>query len=222
MTWGDVSQVRACESCGCEFAVHPRERHRRRFCSEACRVREHRRRAGSFVRSPTPDAVCAWCSERFVRRRPQNVCCSSVCSRRWGLAEKVRKFREGQARHPCPACGCEVVGGRSNSYCAGCAPGSRAEGWRRKNRRRRMARRMSTAGAYTLTEIAERDGFRCHLCGGSVSMSLSGMEKWGPTIDHLLPISLGGLDDRANVALAHRVCNVRRGNRGIVQLRLVG
>lgn len=43
-----------------------------------------------------------------------------------------------------------------------------------------------------------------------------------PTIDHLLPVSAGGDDVRANVRLAHFICNSRRGSGGIVQLALVG
>jgi 5-methylcytosine-specific restriction endonuclease McrA len=43
-----------------------------------------------------------------------------------------------------------------------------------------------------------------------------------PTIDHLLPLCDGGDDVRANVQLAHFLCNSRRGAGGVVQLALVG
>jgi 5-methylcytosine-specific restriction endonuclease McrA len=50
-----------------------------------------------------------------------------------------------------------------------------------------------------------------------------------PTIDHILPIDLGGKDTPPNVQAAHWVCNVEKGN-GLhevhnphgEQLRLVG
>jgi 5-methylcytosine-specific restriction endonuclease McrA len=41
----------------------------------------------------------------------------------------------------------------------------------------------------------------------------------GATVDHLIPVAHGGTDDPRNVALAHRVCNVRRQDKGEVQLR---
>lgn len=44
-----------------------------------------------------------------------------------------------------------------------------------------------------------------------------------PTIDHVIPISLGGDDIRANVQLAHFRCNNVKGARGTAeQLALVG
>lgn len=44
-----------------------------------------------------------------------------------------------------------------------------------------------------------------------------------PTIDHVIPISHGGDDTKANVQLAHFGCNNRKSNRGGgEQLALVG
>jgi 5-methylcytosine-specific restriction endonuclease McrA len=52
--------------------------------------------------------------------------------------------------------------------------------------------------------VAERDGWICHLCGDVVTRG-----TW--SIDHLIPLSRGGDHSYANVRLAHRLCNVRRG-----------
>jgi len=76
--------------------------------------------------------------------------------------------------------------------------------------------------SYSLAELIERDKSTCHLCGKHVDCSLSGRDEMGPTIDHILPLSFGGADCKSNVKLAHRSCNVSRGNRGTVQLMLVG
>jgi 5-methylcytosine-specific restriction endonuclease McrA len=43
-----------------------------------------------------------------------------------------------------------------------------------------------------------------------------------PTLDHLVPVSAGGVHTRANVATAHFRCNIQRQTGGTVQLRLVG
>ena len=57
----------------------------------------------------------------------------------------------------------------------------------------------------------------CH-CGHPVNKGLSGQNPWGPTVDHVIPVSLGGPPlDRANVRLAHRKCNCSRGNRMTMQ-----
>jgi len=59
---------------------------------------------------------------------------------------------------------------------------------------------------FTLQEIAARDQWRCHLCQELVTR-----QTW--SMDHLVPLSLGGEHSRANVALAHQLCNVKRGRR---------
>lgn len=90
---------------------------------------------------------------------------------------------------------------------------------RRKNNKRRNAK---TSERYTVADIVQRDGDKCHLCGKRVDLSLPGTHRMGPTVDHLLPISAGGLDELANVRLAHLSCNCARGARGTVQLMAFG
>ncbi|MDX2892491.1 HNH endonuclease signature motif containing protein [Streptomyces scabiei] len=75
---------------------------------------------------------------------------------------------------------------------------------------------------YTLAEIAARDGGRCGLCGRRVSMKWKAPHPKSPTIDHLMPVSEGGDDSRANVQLAHWGCNSAKCNRGSQQLALIG
>lgn len=122
---------------------------------------------------------------------------------------------------PCMVCGSSFkrANGRRNTCSNDCRDEAKRERYRRKNRRRRLK---SAPGTYTLHELAERDSRRCHICGRTVDMLRSGMHDRGPTVDHLVPLSDGGRDELANVALAHRGCNVRRGVGGEVQLRLVG
>lgn len=68
------------------------------------------------------------------------------------------------------------------------------------------------SGPYTLQEVCEESGGVCCLCEKPVDMSLSGLDPWGPTVDHALPLSLGGNDTIDNVQLAHRTCNLIKGN----------
>jgi 5-methylcytosine-specific restriction endonuclease McrA len=80
---------------------------------------------------------------------------------------------------------------------------------------------LNKAGDYSIQDLIKRDRCVCHLCGRKVNPHLSGMHPKGPTVDHLVPLSAGGDDELSNVALAHRACNVKRGTRGEVQLRLI-
>jgi 5-methylcytosine-specific restriction endonuclease McrA len=59
--------------------------------------------------------------------------------------------------------------------------------------------------------VAQRDGWVCHLCGKRIDPNARRRSKL-PTLDHLLPKSLGGGGRRENLALAHWGCNHARGN----------
>lgn len=82
--------------------------------------------------------------------------------------------------------------------------------WSIKNAKRRKGV-LKDDVPYTLAEIAKRDEYRCALCGEDVDMTLTGLDKWGPTIDHVLPLVVSKDDRRSNVQLAHRDCNLRKG-----------
>lgn len=71
-----------------------------------------------------------------------------------------------------------------------------------------------------ITDLLAIRGARCHLCGRKIDPGLSGLHPMGATIDHLLPVSRGGTNELSNLHVAHRRCNVARGNRGDVQLPL--
>lgn len=63
-------------------------------------------------------------------------------------------------------------------------------------------------------ELAQRDGTDCSLCGEAVDMSLTRAESiMCPSVDHIVPYSLGGSNDAENLALAHLKCNQMKLNR---------
>lgn len=74
---------------------------------------------------------------------------------------------------------------------------------------------MGSTGAFTATlrggratlRLWERDGGICHLCGKPVN------DMREASRDHLVPTSTGGCSCAANIALAHKHCNNRRGSR---------
>ena len=66
---------------------------------------------------------------------------------------------------------------------------------------------------FSATEIYERDGWVCKLCGEMVQRDAKWPEPLSPSLDHIVPLSKGGGHLRDNVQLAHLICNVRKGNR---------
>lgn len=90
--------------------------------------------------------------------------------------------------------------------------------WAKLNNAKRRAQKKGAAilEMIELGLVAERDGWRCHICKGKVAVDEA-------SVDHLIPLSKGGDHSWENVALAHKRCNSRRGA-GLLsaQLRLLG
>jgi 5-methylcytosine-specific restriction endonuclease McrA len=64
-----------------------------------------------------------------------------------------------------------------------------------------------------VAEVYRRDRNICHVCGKFVP-------KGERSLDHLVPLSRGGVHSMSNVALAHGRCNSKRFNTGPAQLLL--
>jgi 5-methylcytosine-specific restriction endonuclease McrA len=81
-----------------------------------------------------------------------------------------------------------------------------------------------TREEFSRSAVFERDQWRCGICGQKVDRLLKWPDPMSATLDHVVPISLGGEHSAANTRLAHARCNIRRNNRIDVpeQLALVG
>ena len=91
----------------------------------------------------------------------------------------------------------------------------RIQARRHKNRVKNVRRQNAKVepGRIDVFVIAERDNYVCHICNELVDMSVPRTSKFGATLDHVFPLSLGGLDVEENVKLAHWVCNVKKSNK---------
>lgn len=211
--------MEACKGCGDRLSPMKYQGREKIWCSQACRARALRRSAGLWTVDSAPRRRCDFCDAEFQPARSVQKFCSSECGWRFRDLGRERKGRTARvvACFQCGAPAGPTVSSRS--LCGNC----RAENQRANNRRKNSKRRGAVSlVVYKMSEIAERDGWRCHICSKSVNKKLPGTDPNGPTIDHLVPISDGGADVPENVALAHRACNVRRGAGGIAQLRLTG
>lgn len=87
---------------------------------------------------------------------------------------------------------------------------------RQYSRQNRIKRRLLLENVksenYTLEQIFIRDKGMCGLCFDTVLMNAEKL-KHRPSIDHIIPLSVGGDDTLKNVQLAHFGCNSRKGNR---------
>lgn len=192
-----------CGTCG-EQQVRGRKRLRCELCRKAHQATLDSQRDWTARRlPPLPLVACAGCGTEYQPRRRDQRWCSKRCN----SAHYGALLRAGQGRR------------------GGLSPEARKRqrlSWQAKNRRRRAAKRGGVSEPYTLAQIAERDRYRCQLCGKRVPMAVKVPDRQAPTIDHIVPVSEGGDDTRANVQLAHFGCNSSKGARGCQQLALIG
>lgn len=225
-----------CIECGASLEGRTRQT---RYCSEECKRPTNAKRNRAYhVPAERAISICAnpFCEEWFNSpiNSTKETCgkdCSYVVSewRKDGQAAlesaAIHKGMLSACRiwyFNCCDCGTVIVRKwkRPGRFpcCRLCARRRYLEHNARKNHKRRAA----GPKVMSVYQIAERDGSKCNICGRKVDMTLSGNAKWGPTIDHLIPVKPksgpAGTNDPENLALAHRYCNTSRGNRGHAQL----
>lgn len=59
--------------------------------------------------------------------------------------------------------------------------------------------------------LFERDEWTCHLCLHPIDRHRRCPDPLAATMDHLLPLSLGGQHTWENTAAAHAICNFNKG-----------
>lgn len=203
----------SCRGCGDPLPPMRYPGNPRQWCRDACRVRHHRLATAPpcpGCGQPTTGARCAACI--------QTAAASPAATDRRRALRRAGKRRRRLAR--AVACRCGVALPRGRRSCAGCKRGAVSRAWQRKNATRRGA--AAIGPALSVAQLGARDGWRCHLCHRRVNPRLHYLHPRAGTRDHLVPIRDGGDDSAANLALAHRGCNSRRGARGTVQLLLIG
>ena len=123
-----------------------------------------------------------------------------------GLTEDEREERNRKQREM-----------RSRQRAGRVAAGLSANAWddarKAADARRRAARSGADVERFANAEIYERDNWACGICEQAVDRSLAYPDPMSVSLDHIIPLSLGGSHTRDNVRCSHLTCNVRRGNR---------
>ena len=60
--------------------------------------------------------------------------------------------------------------------------------------------------------IALANATHCSICGQPLKFDAPARSRWSASVDHIVPRSLGGGIDQANLRPVHYGCNSRRGN----------
>lgn len=133
----------------------------------------------------------------------------------------IAYWLEYEAEHECVICKNKYIAHHPFSkYCSDTCS-KKAERERRGTYKHRY-KGITVDKDISLKKLATRDHNQCQICGLFVDWNdYTKTDKtiicgdMYPSIDHIMPISLGGLHSWTNVQLAHRGCNTRKCNKYI-------
>ena len=193
-----------CLYCEKEFIPRKGTGRPRKYCSDECRYNADRdNKRIKYVGKRVSECEC--CGKPLPKYKTRF--CSANCQR--GNKEQVKI---------CIVCGQEFVTTRSAKLTC-------SEICKKRNY---YSKKVSRAERYkgitldkdiSLYKLALRDGGICQICKRPIDWSdkreINGRVLCGnnyPSIDHIKPVSKGGLHSWDNVQLAHRVCNSLKSN----------
>lgn len=177
-----------CRQCGAEFNAVMA---RARFCSKQC--------SGKFYfYSRSYSYRCRSCGSEFHSKQAVASYCSAACQQPI-VSKKLQKH-----------------------YAENCHPSkkwsSRADAYRFYDFKRRAVTGASDAEIFSAEEIFERDGWLCQICDEEIDRELVFPNPGTASLDHKIPISLGGRHTRANVQCSHLGCNSRKSNKLLCEI----
>lgn len=178
---------RECIGCGNEFLPH-RENRPQKYCTQECAT-AHRptKPRTDRVTLTILSCVCVDCSIEFMNVRYPRSRCDS-CNRKYNSTRTSKRITERY--HSDPEFRDEVIA-RAHS---------------------RRVDKLGLGGSYrvVMSQLIERDESTCGICGELVTESTGPMK---PSIDHIIPLSRGGLHSEENIQLAHYRCNLSKNNK---------
>lgn len=213
----------SCRVCGGERSAFSRGRYR--LCDDhfreharACRPRPRCTSCGDWTDGKPGRSLCAGCRSQCNRcgEVKQGGACQPCLRDRARVAYRVGHgiVVDAQPTVSCRECSAVLVSAANHGvvsvarqYCSDTCR------YRAKCRRRRVLRAGSEVERYAAADVFERDGWVCRLCDEPVDRDARWPAGRCATIDHVVPVSLGGADVSANVQTAHFACNISKGNR---------
>lgn len=156
--------------------------------------------------------LCGHCGTEFNPRAPHQKFCSTRCRTKDGHARRGNHYQSPVALpaivlRKCERCGIEFVAVTNRArYCSRYC--RRLTG----KARNRAATHGVEFEQFSRESVFERDGWICQLCGDPVDPTRSPGDPMSATVDHVVPVSLGGDHTQDNCQLAHRACNSSKGN----------
>jgi hypothetical protein len=200
-----------------------------RTCLDCRRARTAAKVAARPPRRPKRRSACARCGNTFVPVKAKQTYCSKSCAAR----SRPPRLKRAKATPEvtlckvhfitCVHCGKLFTTRRRRRICStACRKARQAQRYYTNPKYRdgilhsghaRRAHKLGLDADHTinLSYIIKRDRGRCGICHKPVRAKRG---RRGPSIDHIIPLSIGGTHTLDNVQLAHLACNWSKNNRG--------
>lgn len=226
LPWLRESREGSCKGCGELLVRGSRERNGKKWCSDACRVRTYyrnspdkrieqnarnRERAAAKSAAKGSYPKCLNCGSLLKSRRADfKYCNSQEC-------QSVKKRTSPENAAECSFDGCN-----RHAVSRGLCSSHYSTEWRRAHpgrhavnqQKRRALKKSAFVEDVDLMVVLERDNWMCMLCGKKIPKGAEYPDPLYRTVDHVVPLHVGGEHSYANVQSAHFGCNAAKGFRG--------
>jgi len=204
-----------CEYCREQF--YKPNGYRIKYCSRDCLVKAlHEKTIKNAERKAEIRAAnlihknCAECGKKFSTGFHFKIYCSDECCYTGNL--KLKREQWAEVYEPktfiCKECGIQYTtscGNPRSSFCSDNCLNKYCNRMYQKNRKRLMKK--AYRASVSFKKIYQRDEGICQICGLPVAYDTSSEKAWSATVDHIVPLSVGGVHHPDNCQLTHRMCN---------------
>jgi 5-methylcytosine-specific restriction endonuclease McrA len=203
-------QTLFCRVCLSEFRTS-RKHVKEGACSVSC---------GQILRLLKMDRVytrtCRTCARAFTSNEHTQKYCSISCR----VSERNKPKPKEPEPFACLQCGSITM--RTNKRKRYCSDQCM---WRSNAHHKKFIRRLreeihEESERIDRSEVLRRDKYICALCHCRIPKAAKYPARLAGTIDHILPLSKGGLHTWDNVQAAHAGCNSKKHTRVFGQLRI--
>lgn len=211
-----LEMIKPCKLCGNDYFKQGN------YCSDKCRpecafewcsikvngkeychthATNMKRSGKNSVRQWAADRECVVCGARDWEPNGLRRYCGQACAK----LHRVNNFEPIPKSKACARCGSNIDllartrnGYKRKSSAFLCYACKRARHLRHKT---------------SVNILRNRDGSQCRICDTDIDFLLRFPEPKSPSVDHIIPFSLGGTNDESNLQLAHLICNTIKSNR---------
>lgn len=204
---------KSCAYCGTTF----RGPNNKKYCTKECASNAYKEKQRAEYRTSSKckrETHCRMCGVELPEYKTR-FCCMG-CKDRYNRLKNGRLSHSEELTRNCIICGKEFKTWRSIQWT--CSPECEKVKIRQRSDARLRGKIIDKD--ITLIKLADKYQGKCQICGEPVDWD-DCIEKDGtiicgnmyPSIDHILPISKGGLHSWDNIQLAHRICNCKKSNK---------